>query len=72
MVLFMKPEDVDRLDGGRLTKVDAKWIFSSEQIHSHCGCGSSFSFDKKVIDSKKIKQLAKLFANVQQGSVSKR
>jgi len=38
-----------------------KYLFVSEKIESRCSCSSSFSFEKKLIDSSKIWKLKNIF-----------
>lgn len=55
--VYFRPEERSKLEGARLTHTGAKWIFTSAKITGRCGCGSSFSFDKKLVDKSKIKAL---------------
>lgn len=55
--VYVLPQERSRFDGARLTRVGTKWIFTSEQVTGRCGCGSSFSFDKKLVDKNKLAKL---------------
>jgi Fe-S cluster assembly iron-binding protein IscA len=66
--IYSSPKDKDKFKNCTITRVvkaDHTWkekiryIFSSEEVKDRCGCGSSFSFDKKElkIDFEKLKNL---------------
>ncbi|MDD2916667.1 MAG: hypothetical protein PHH70_02370 [Candidatus Gracilibacteria bacterium] len=61
LVAFYKQEERELLAGGRITFVKGKWIFSSDKVQDRCGCGSSFSFEKKLIDTDKLAKLQGIF-----------
>lgn len=43
------PEVALLLDGAQIAKAKWKYYLVSEKIQSRCGCGTSFSFEKKAI-----------------------
>lgn len=64
--IYFEPKDALNLDGGKILpkpdkseghKSEDKYIFLSDKIKSRCGCATSFSFEKKLIDSSKLKKL---------------
>lgn len=57
--IYSSLEDIEKLRWGTITKVMWKFIFSSNVVKSRCGCGSSFSFEKKekVLALHKLKDL---------------
>jgi Fe-S cluster assembly iron-binding protein IscA len=46
---WVVPELVPLLDGAQIARAKWKYYLVSEKIQSRCGCGTSFSFEKKVI-----------------------
>jgi Fe-S cluster assembly iron-binding protein IscA len=46
---WVVPELVPLLDGAQIAKAKWKYYLVSEKIQSRCGCGTSFSFEKKTI-----------------------
>ena len=67
LVAFYKPEEQDVLEWGRITFAKGKWLFSSDKVQDRCGCGSSFSFEKKLVDSSKLAKLQELFGKREKG-----
>ncbi|MDD2891431.1 MAG: hypothetical protein PHQ95_00530 [Candidatus Gracilibacteria bacterium] len=61
LTAYYRKEEQVALEQGRITSVNEKWIFSSDKVQDRCGCGSSFSFEKKLIDSKKLTKLQGIF-----------
>lgn len=73
--VFIKSEDTEKFDGAMVTKIREKsdnphlqgakdkYIFSNPKIQDRCGCGTSFSFEKKVpkIDLEKLRFLKDRF-----------
>ena len=73
--IYVKPEDYEKFDGAMVTKIRErsdnphltwkrdKYIFSNPKIQDRCGCGTSFSFEKKVpkIDLEKLRFLKDRF-----------
>jgi len=57
----MYSEERAVLEAGRITFAKGKWLFSSEKVQDRCECGSSFSFEKKLVDSSKFSKLQELF-----------
>jgi len=66
--IYVEKKDKDKFDWATITKTvtsDHTWeekvryIFSNEKVKDRCGCGSSFSFDKKEIkiDLNKLKDM---------------
>ena len=64
--IYFESQDKDKLDGAKiLKKVDTgkghqsndKYLFISPKVESRCGCATSFSFEKKLIDKSKLKTL---------------
>ncbi len=49
----------EKLNWGQIAQAKGKYYLVSKQIQSRCGCGTSFSFEKKVIptDLAKIHRL---------------
>ena len=43
LTLSMKREYLASLDGSRITHTGKKWILTSSEVNTRCGCGSSFS-----------------------------
>lgn len=58
---FYQKEEQEVLEQGHITFAKGKWLFSSEKIQDRCGCGSSFSFEKKLIDTGKLAKLQGIF-----------
>ena len=67
LVAFYKPEEREVLEAGRITFAKGKWLFSSDRVQDRCGCGSSFSFEKKLVDSSKLAKLQELFGKRKKG-----
>jgi Fe-S cluster assembly iron-binding protein IscA len=61
LIAFYRQEEQEVLESGHITFVKGKWLFSSEKVQDRCGCGSSFSFEKKLIDTNKLTKLQGLF-----------
>lgn len=70
--IYIEPKDEENLDGARITRVvkadhtgqeKIRYIFSNEKILERCGCGTSFSFEKKAprIDLEKLQELRNNF-----------
>lgn len=64
--IYFEQKDKENLDGWKIvSKIDTNWwhsthekyIFLSEKIKSRCGCATSFSFEKKLIDKNKLNKL---------------
>lgn len=41
--IYMRKSEVSLIENGHITQVGKKWIFTSPNINTRCGCGSSFS-----------------------------
>lgn len=61
LTAFYRKEEQEILEQGHITFAKGKWLFSSEKIQDRCGCGSSFSFEKKLIDTNKLSKLQGIF-----------
>ena len=73
--VYIKLENKEQFDGAMVTKIREKsdnphlqskkdkYIFSNPKIQDRCGCGTSFSFEKKVpkIDLEKLRLLKDRF-----------
>lgn len=68
--IYFEAKQKSQLDGGKILKKTSsgnghtsyeKYIFISPKVQSRCGCATSFSFDKKLIDTQKLKTLQGLF-----------
>ena len=70
--IYLEKKDLSKFENCNITKTvvaDHTWkekiryIFSSNKVKDRCGCGSSFSFDKKVpkIDLSKLKDMKNKF-----------
>lgn len=70
--VYVEKKDFDKFNWAIITKTitaDHTWkekvryIFSNEKVKDRCGCGSSFSFEKKKpqIDMEKLKNLKNNF-----------
>lgn len=46
---WILPELTQKLDGAQIAKTKGKYYLVSASIESRCGCGTSFSFEKKTI-----------------------
>ena len=57
----MYSEERELLETGRITFAKGKWLFSSEKVQDRCEYGSSFSFEKKLVNSSKLAKLQELF-----------
>jgi hypothetical protein len=66
LTVYFSPIERERLEGSRVTKAGAKWIFTSSQVTGRCGCGSSFSFEKKLVDKSKLAKLRGALGGVSQ------
>ncbi|MBP6920967.1 hypothetical protein KBB89_00250 [Candidatus Gracilibacteria bacterium] len=49
ITFWVVPEAVSLLDGAQIARAKGKYYLVSEKIQSRCGCGTSFSFEKKSI-----------------------
>ncbi|MFA6091227.1 MAG: hypothetical protein WC774_05655 [Candidatus Gracilibacteria bacterium] len=67
LIAFYRADEKDILEQGNITFAKGKWIFTSEKIQDRCGCGSSFSFEKKIIDSGKLTKLQEIFGKRKKG-----
>lgn len=67
LVAFYKPEEREVLETGRITFAKGKWLFASDKVQDRCGCGSSFSFEKKLVDSSKLAKLQEIFGKRKKG-----
>jgi Fe-S cluster assembly iron-binding protein IscA len=47
--IYMSEADASRLQGAKVIAAKGKWFLQSPNIQSRCGCGSSFSFEDKVV-----------------------
>lgn len=47
--IYINEADVNRLQGAKVIAAKGKWFLQSPNIQSRCGCGSSFSFEDKVV-----------------------
>ena len=61
LTAFYREDEREILEWGRITFTRGKWLFSSEKIQDRCGCGGSFSFEKKLIDTGKLAKLQEIF-----------
>jgi len=70
--VYTSEEDWKKLSGSTITRVikadhtgeeKIRYILSNEAVKERCGCGSSFSFEKKapVFDLEKLKNLKKKY-----------
>ncbi|MGE4444287.1 MAG: hypothetical protein AB7E37_04815 [Candidatus Altimarinota bacterium] len=68
--IYFESQDKDKLEGAKILKKvdtgkghqsDDKYLFISPKVESRCGCATSFSFEKKLIDKNKLKTLQGLF-----------
>lgn len=57
LTAFYRTNERETIEKGYITLAKGKWLFSSERIQERCGCGSSFSFKKKLIDTDKLARL---------------
>lgn len=69
--IFFSPEDEKKLEWGNIVPKTstlewhggkAKYLFISPKVESRCGCATSFSFEKKLIDKDKLSRLKTAFA----------
>ncbi len=69
IIVFMKLEEVEKIDNSILTKIKGKWICTNEKILSRCWCGSSFSFEKKekIASIHKIAEMKEKFKKQDRG-----
>lgn len=51
MHFWVLPEFAQKLDGAQIAKAKGKYYLVSESMASRCGCGTSFSFEKKTIST---------------------
>ena len=58
---WVTPELSEKLDGAQIARAKGKLYVVSKKIQSRCGCGTSFSFEKKTVptDLTKIHRLQK-------------
>jgi Fe-S cluster assembly iron-binding protein IscA len=56
---WIKPEFVEKLDRAQIAKTKGKYYLVSKNIQTRCGCGTSFSFEKKriLVDMAKIHRI---------------
>jgi len=50
--IYVEKKDKEKFNGATITRIDGKkikYIFTSSNIGERCGCGSSFSFEKKKL-----------------------
>lgn len=67
LMAFYHKGEQEVLEQGHITFAKGKWLFSSEKIQDRCGCGSSFSFEKKLIDTSKLAKLQEIFGKRKKG-----
>lgn len=58
---FFRADEQKFLSEGRITGAKGKWIFASEAVTDRCGCASSFSFEKQLVDKNKLAKLRGIF-----------
>lgn len=59
------PELAGKLDGAQIARAKGKYYLVSEHIQSRCGCGTSFSFEKKsFINFEKINKIKAEFSQL--------
>lgn len=46
---WVKAEFAEKLDGAQIARAKGKYYLVSKKIAARCGCGTSFSFEKKAI-----------------------
>ena len=68
---WITPELIEKLDGAQIARAKGKYYLVSGHIQSRCGCGTSFSFEKKnvPVNLTKIHRLQnalKLSPNIQE------
>ena len=68
--IYFSLEDGQKLEWGNIvpktSSVEwhgwkAKYLFVSPKVQSRCGCATSFSFERKLIDKSKLSQLKTAF-----------
>lgn len=69
--IYYEKNDSENLNWAKiLKKLDNSWtwhknndkyLFISPKVQSRCGCATSFSFEKKLIDKSKLKTLQGIF-----------
>ena len=47
--LWVLPEHVELLDGAQIARAKGKYFLVTKKIQARCGCGTSFSFEKKTV-----------------------
>lgn len=59
LFFWVLPEYSEKIDGAQIAKAKGKYFLVSKNIQSRCGCGTSFSFEKKTVshDLAKIHRL---------------
>jgi Fe-S cluster assembly iron-binding protein IscA len=67
LTAFYRRAEQEVLEQGHITFAKGKWLFSSEKVQDRCGCGESFSFEKKLIDSSKLTKLQGVFGQRKKG-----
>lgn len=70
---WINPEDREKLDGAQIARAKGRFFLVTDAIQTRCGCGSSFSFEKKVIktDLAKIHRIRNILQTVGNKSVTK-
>ncbi len=62
--IYFTKEDWEKMNWWKIFPKDLqknKYLFVSDKIESRCSCSSSFSFEKKLIDSSKLWKLKTVF-----------
>lgn len=56
---WVLPELAEKLDGAQIAHAKGRYYLVSKKIQARCGCGASFSFEKKTVsqDLAKIHRL---------------
>jgi len=49
LVFWVLPEYEKKLDWSQIAQAKGKYYLVNKKIHSRCGCGTSFSFERKTI-----------------------
>ncbi|GAB0175032.1 MAG: hypothetical protein HHAS10_09110 [Candidatus Altimarinota bacterium] len=67
ITLYIKDDESALLENARITQAGSKWIFTSQNINTRCGCGSSFSLKSDSPLKDKVERLRIAMKQKQEG-----
>ncbi|MBP9812483.1 hypothetical protein KBC86_03810 [Candidatus Gracilibacteria bacterium] len=67
LCFFVRRSEFELIDEGHITQVGKKWIFTSPNINTRCGCGSSFSLKSESPLLDKVAQMKLMMKQKREG-----